>query len=871
MEQFLQRANVFFELVPDAVRRHKRMIWVLFVLLSTLVVYGAQRFQVDMTLEAYFQKDDPIKLAYDRFKAEFGSDEVLFLTYEAKDGDVLSAASLGALKELHDELENYRLTVPQGESSGLDHITEVTSLINASYMESTEGTLLSRALVGDVLPGNETEREQLRERALNHPDFPNVYISRDASFGSIVINTNLGATLLEDKDVVEGVFDSGDEEALDDESDALDDEQYADFDMDTQWQEPDQSIDQLAPKFERVAIEDYASLVKAVEQRITKPRYTEHLTFYPVGTATMLTFFNDEIISQMAIVFAGAISLIMLMLWILFRSLSAVVWSLCIVIMSFLWVVGLIGWSGATMTTMINIIVFLVIAVGVADAVHILSGYLFFCNEGQAHQQALRSVFKKSGLACFLTSLTTAIGLLALTFVPIIPVRNFGIFAAIGVLVAFLLTVFILPLMLDIWAPVRRKESDAGQVRKRPFLQKLLRKVEHIGYTYPKINTVIFSVLMVYLLIGITHIKVDSNMMEMLPKESYVRQSVDRVDKHMAGSAVMDIIFDAGQSDAFNDPIVLNQMEQLQAYIESQYPGMVGKTSSLVNVSKDAYKALNDDDPAMYKIPQDSTVLTQTLFMFNNANPKDRRQLVSDDYSKARMTITLKSAGSYVYMDMMEDIQAEIDRLFSQTKHHYPDMDIRLTGNMSLMIRLVDYISWSQIKSFGIALLVISVLLLVVFGSKRIGVIALMPNVLPIILAFGLMGHLGISLDTDTLLVAPIIIGIAVDDTIHFLTHYRASVLQTGDIPAAIRQTIREAGQAITFTSLVLSLGFLVFLFSSHLALRNFGILSSMSIMFALITDLFLLPALCTLFKADFDYAKNRSMNKRDQGVVEEG
>ena len=132
---------------------------------------------------------------------------------------------------------------------------------------------------------------------------------------------------------------------------------------------------------------------------------------------------------------------------------------------------------------------------------------------------------------------------------------------------------------------------------------------------------------------------------------------------------------------------------------------------------------MNDDDQNFYRIPQQQQVLSQTLFMFNNANPEDRRKLVSDDYSTARMTITLESAGSYVYVPMINDINRKIETLFEDVKPDYPELTIQVTGGMSLMTRVVDYISWSQIESFGIALAVISLLLLIVFGSLRIGLI----------------------------------------------------------------------------------------------------------------------------------------------------
>jgi hypothetical protein len=749
-------------------------------------------------------------------------------------------------------------------------------------MEAHDNALLSRALIGDHLPNHEEEREFIRQRALSHPDIERVYVSPDSRYATIMIKTNLGAEAVPDdhntfkdqhtfKDQQAALVannkltDSGDtkNEELTDEQ-WSDDEFEADYatDLNASWSAntSQPSEEKAAPQFLRAELEDYAVLMDAIRPIIEAQEVSRHLTFYPAGMGPLMEYFNAIVLKQMAIVFFCSIFLILAVLWILFRSLSAVVWSLAIVLISFLWVVGLVGWSGATMTMMINIIVFLVIAVGVADAIHILSGYLYFRNLGEDHQQSLRSVFKKSGLACFLTSLTTAIGMIALTMVPIVPVQNFGIFAAFGVFFAFVITVFVLPLMLDLWAPVSKKDNP--ETSKRHLIQGFLRRIETLGYRYPKSITAFFGIAALILLVGAFNIRINSNLIELLPEDAPISHSVQIVDEHMAGSAVMDIIFDAGKADAFKDPRILNRMQALEGFIKQHYGAdseleLIGKSTSLVNVTKDSYKALNDDDQAFYTIPQDQRLLAQTLFLFNNANPIDRRQLVSDDYSQARMTITLRNEGSYVYVPVLEAIQIEMDQLFADIKTDYPDMDVRLTGNMSLMFKLVDYISWSQVKSFGLALSVISILLLVVFGSKRIGFIALLPNLMPIILAFGLMGHLGIPLDTDTLLIAPIIIGIAVDDTIHFLTHYRAGMYQTGNIQAAIRLSVREAGQAITFTSIVLGIGFLVFMFAPHAALRNFGILSSLAIFVALLTDLLLLPALCVLFNADFKQSRN--------------
>ena len=262
------------------------------------------------------------------------------------------------------------------------------------------------------------------------------------------------------------------------------------------------------------------------------------------------------------------------------------------------------------------------------------------------------------------------------------------------------------------------------------------------------------------------------------------------------------------------------------------------QTASLVDVVKSTFKALNEDREEMFVIPENEGMLQQTLFMFETANPDDRQLLVPDDYSQGRISVRVLNAGSMEYVDFMDQVDMLLERTFSPLKSRYPTLKVEITGNLGMMMKTVDYISRSQIQSFSIALGVVSLLLLVVFGSIRVGLLAMIPNVLPIVVTFGVMGFFDISLDVDTLIITPLIIGISVDDTIHFLTHYRAEVLQHADIRAAIRRAIKEAGQAISFTSLVLITGFLFLIISSHQGLANFGILSAVAIGTALIADL---------------------------------
>ena len=834
MQRKIRGLKEFFEHLPELLRRNRIAVVACFLVVTVMLGAGAGRIMMDNSLDSFFRESDPVKKEYDTFKAVFGGDEYVYIVYKAKDGDIFSGQSLHALKVFYDEIANYRLKLSPDESSPFDHIVEIKSLINIKYLEASRDTLYSRAFIGDDLPETAEARERLRAKALNHPDYPFLYLSEDSAYGGILLRTDYNSEIdTGGGDLTTSVTASGF-----DEDDLFGDESEGG----TYFQSPEEMT------FIKTEMTEYPFLISALNDLMEKKEIGDALEFHPVGKPVLMDFFSEAVLKDLGRIMGFVMVLILVSLCVLFRSLSAVVWPVVVIIATLVWVTGFIGWSGVTMSIMFQIIVFLILSAGVADSVHIMSGYLFFRNRKLDHKRALNAVMKKSGLACFLTSVTTAVGLMSLVLVPIKPIAVFGIFSAIGVLVAFVLTVTLMPLMLDLWNPAPKKERS-----KPHFIQTYIQKIENIGPGRAGTVITVFALLSVLLFVGLMKLRIDSDEVEVLKNGFPLRVSYNLVNQHMGGTSNLEISLDFKEEDALKDPEVLNKMEDLQAFMESAEGAHVVKTYSLVNVAKDSFKALNNGDQGFYTIPQDPAVLSQTLFLFSNANPKDRRRVVTDDYSKARIGIHSRNTASVESLAFKETVEAYIDGHFRGLKKKYPGTEITLTGNMVLVSVMLDYISWSQIKSFGLTLVVISVILLLVFGNMKAGLVAIIPNVFPILTTFGLMGFLGIPLDMDTLLIAPVIIGLAVDDTIHFLTHYRLEMDKTGDIKQAAVNAIRESGQAICFTSLILAAGFSMFVLSFHNGLSHFGIFSAIAIMTAFVADIILLPALCTFFNVNFN------------------
>ncbi|MGB2182063.1 MAG: efflux RND transporter permease subunit, partial [Pseudomonadales bacterium] len=441
--------------------------------------------------------------------------------------------------------------------------------------------------------------------------------------------------------------------------------------------------------------------------------------------------------------------------------------------------------------------------------------------------------------------------------------------SAAGVLMAFIYTMVLLPVLLDLWHPrIKVKAGEAKEeAAKRHWLQPILDRTPAFVQRHRHLVNGVFIGTFLLCLYGATQVKIDSNFAELYREGTDFRVAYDVVDANMSGTGAVAIMVDMGTSDALNDPQVLNTMANLQAYVEQNYSEFVVTSNSLADVVKETHATMQDGSDRYRTIPDSEIAVAQLLYLFNSANPEARRALVNDDYSASHINFTLLNAGSSEYSEFFASIQQDIIAAFEPLRSQYPDMDVHATGSLAMMMRLMDDLSRSQFESLTLAVVIISALMILTLGSMQAGLLAIIPNLIPATLTFGLMGLLAIPLDGDTLMIAPLIIGIAVDDTIHFITHYRMALAKFNDMKLALINTIKEVGQAVTFTSLILGCGFFMLSFSDYLGLAKVGMFGSLAIFVALLCDLLFFPALIMWFKPRFGQ-KNVKDNLDFKGVT---
>ncbi|WP_459212983.1 efflux RND transporter permease subunit [Aquimarina rhabdastrellae] len=828
--------------VTQLVLKKRLIVWLTFIAMTVFTFFGISKTKFDMTIEGWFPEDDPVLVAMDEFKSEFGSNEGVYIGYKPIDGDVFSAKSLEIIKKIREDILDVK---NNNDSTTLKHIVKVNTLVNASVLKAEGDVLVSRKLVGDNIPTTKEEIENIRKLAQSQKSFPLLFFSKDMKYGGILIQTDFGTEPLEEESDI-------DEEEIED---LIDMDEMVEVDM-TEIQKNEQR-----PRFKRANLNELVPFMEEINTILDKPEYKKHFEYYAVGNAPLAYEQQSIALKEAGPIYIGLLLIISVLLWFFIRSFSAVVWSLLIVIISAVWTIGLAGWMGIEVTVFLMLTIMLILTVGVCDAAHIFSGYVYFRNEGNDRKTSIQKVFKSTNKAIVLTAFTNIIGMLACFLIPIPRIQVFGIMSAAGVAFACILTIFFLPLLLDVWAPGRENTEQKKKFRLSTgkylpnfslLLQKKLSNVLSLVQKNP------ISIIMLFLLVlginiyGVTILKVDTNIANQFVEGNPYRESANIIDKKLMGSLNMEIFLDLSKTNAFENPSVLNTIDKLQRKLETKYEDVVVRTSSLVEVVKKANKTLNEEREDMYTIPKSQSALSQTLFLFNLANPEDRRKQVSDNYSKSHISVQLYNVGSLKYLGIYENMQKDIDEMVSILKQEYPDTKVSITGALPMNMRFVQVIASNGLQDIIMVLIVVTIVLIFVFGSMQGGLIAIIPNLIPSMLTLGLLGLTGRSVDIDILLLLPVVVGISVDDTVHFISHYRDKVRLDGDIKKALYHTIKEVGQAVTFTSLILGLGFGILSFSAMEGTANVGKFGSLAIFSALMCDLFLLPALILVFKPKF-------------------
>jgi predicted RND superfamily exporter protein len=532
---------------------------------------------------------------------------------------------------------------------------------------------------------------------------------------------------------------------------------------------------------------------------------------------------GNSLVAPLAIIF----------LFLAFRNVRGILLPLAVIIMSVIWAVGWMGLFKVNFDMMTTIMPSILIVVGLADSIHLMLKYHEERDSGKDRRTALRATIEKLGMATFMTSLTTAVGFAALISASIVPMRNFGTFTALGVIGAFVISIIFLTLTMMYLKPLRK---DRGKAPKTGLVERWLQQCQRVTEERPMVILAAGAAVIVIVTLGILRIDIDTHMIEDVSESSQVIQDLRFFESEMSGVVTLEVVLSGSEAGAAKSPEMLKAADKLETYLSS-VEGVKSVVSPAL-IIKDLNQAMHEGDPAYYAIPENRELIAQYLLLASLSGKDPFENYITYDEKRCRVTARMLDIGS----KRTGVILAELENFIKGNLP--PAYDVRVTGTTRLIMSVNRQVSYDLVSSLALAFGIVSILMALLFRSLRWVVLSLIPNVIPLLIIAGTMGYLGIRLRSTTAAVFSVAFGIAVDDTIHFLSRLKLELNEGYSLDEATQNSLLHTGKAIVFTSLLLIVGFGSLLISDFRSSFEFGLLSTLTILSALLADLYLLPVL---------------------------
>jgi predicted RND superfamily exporter protein len=787
-----------FENLGRFIYRARIAVLVIVCLLTGVLCYQIPKISMDTSAEGMLYKNDPIRLAYNAFRDQFGNDEAVIIVI--KPPEVFNETFLTKLKAFHNDLEKE-----------IPYIRKVSSLFNVTDIRGEDDRLVIEDLLSKW-PQKSIDLNLLKERVMNNPILINNFISEDGRYTSVIVETKATFTPKTDIEIEAG---SDWTVSMDENADS---NSYG--------------------KSRYLSEKENSEIIKALNQVVKRYQNTD----FPIsvtGSTVVEDAFNRATLKDAALLMVIAPLPVLLFPLFLFRRFSGMIIPYLIIIPSLISTMGLMAIFNSPFTLLTGGLPPFIVAIGTGDSIHLLSIFYRRLGQGNSKQDAISYALGHSGPAIVMTTLTTAIGLLSFSISELTVIANFGIFAAVGVILALFYSIFMLPALLAIF-PIKQKTIDTNR---SSLMDRTLLAFADFSTTHPLKILAVSIVIFFVSIVALSGLKFSHFPLAWFPDDTPVVKDTILIDRELKGTIPLEIVIDTKRVNGIYEPDILNSIEEFSRQVENiDIPEIsVGKIFSINDILKELHQALHGNDPAYYKIPQDRKTIVQELFLFENSGSDDLERMVDSEFRKTRITIRTTWVDAVVFDRFIKDIEKKLNIIFAGKA------DISLTGSMSLIANTFPATLNTMTKSYVITFIVISVLMIFLFGGFKLGLVSMAPNLLPIIFVMGIIVACGFSLDMNTIMIGCIAIGVVVDDTVHFIYNFRKYYDKTGDSKQAVRETFLGTGRAMLITTLILASCFATNIICMMENLVRFGSFNALVIIFALLSDFLLAPALMVL------------------------
>jgi hypothetical protein len=534
--------------------------------------------------------------------------------------------------------------------------------------------------------------------------------------------------------------------------------------------------------------------------------------------------------------------LVMIFLWLTFRNAWGVLLPITVVLLSIVWTIGIMTLTGKAIDIMVILMPCILFVVGMSDVIHIASQFYEKIEEGFPRDEAIRLALKEVGFATFLTCISTMVAFLTLNTTSIQPIRDFGTYTAIGVAIAYLLSVTLLPWMLMRVKDPNRFKIHTVNVRWDKFLRRLLlwvfRNPLKIG-----ISTIILLSIAVW---GVLQIEVNNSVLDDLSKDDPIKQDFGFFDTHFGGVRGFELAVSSEKGNLL-DYESIQFMDKLDTYlVDSMHLSALVSPARIVRLLN---MARHDGDATFYKLPA-SRSEHEALMESVSAYLKDRRirEILSKDFTQGRIAGRIVDKGS---LAVSKKNKLLINWLQRNGGSEY--LNFRITGSSDLIDKSNQYLTQNMLEGLSLDVLVLMLIIGLMFRSLRMMLISILPNLIPLLISAGIMGIAGIEMKVTISIIFSIAFGIAIDDTLHLLSRFKLEIDKGRSLPFAMRTTFLSTGKAMILTAMVIASGFATLMLSDFKSTFYVGLLISLTLVIALLAELVLMPVLLV-----FLYKKRR-------------
>jgi len=554
------------------------------------------------------------------------------------------------------------------------------------------------------------------------------------------------------------------------------------------------------------------------------------------GMPYIRTLNAQNIVDEIGWFVGGALLVTSLIFFFFFRSYRATFISMITVVIGVMWAFGFLGLLRYEITVLTVLIPPLIIVIGIPNCIFLINKYQQEYKKHGNQVKALQRVIAKVGNATLMTNITTASGFATFILTESSLLKEFGIVASINIIGIFLLSLLIIPIIYSYMPPP--KERHLKHLGKR-WIERFVDWMEHVVRNHRIAIFIASILLLIFSIIGIYQIKVSGSLIEDMPKKTSFFKDIRFFEQEFDGIMPLEILIDTKRKKGVMKLATLKRMDELSALIEEQPE--LSKPISIVNLVKYSKQAYYNGSPKYYQLPTSNE--RAFILPYASSFSEDTNLMTSyvDSTGQyARITTFMKDIGTDQMERAENNLRTKIATLFPEDRY-----EVTMTGKALVFQKGTNYLVKNIVISLSLAVLLIALFMAWMFRSLRMILVSLIPNLLPLLITAGLMGFLGVPIKPSTILVFSIAFGISVDDTIHFLAKYRQELrANKWKIKKSVYASLRETGVSMFYTSIVLFFGFSVFMISSFGGTVALGGLVSATLLFAMLANLLLLPAL---------------------------